>query len=210
MPLELSAEGLAIERGGRVLFSGLSFRAPAGAALTLTGPNGAGKTTLLRVLAGFGRAKSGQIQLRDEAGDRALGEHCHFVGHANAIKPTLTVSENAGFWASYLGEDEPGQHAARRAAAALGRFGLADLAHVPAGYLSAGQQRRLALARLLLARRPLWLLDEPTVSLDAASTAILADVMGAHLASGGIVIAATHVPLGLAGSAELRLGQAGT
>ncbi len=200
MPLMLTAEDLAIERGGRVLFSGLSFSAGSGEAVTLTGPNGAGKTTLLRALAGFCRIAAGAVRLTDQSGsEREMAGSCHFVGHANALKSALTVSENATFWARYLGQDTA------RVKPALQRFALAELAHIPAGYLSAGQKRRLALSRLVLAERPLWLLDEPTVSLDAASTAMLARVVNEHVSAGGIVIAATHIPLGLASPRELRL-----
>ena len=200
--MELRAENIAVERAGRILFSGLSFSAARGEALTLTGPNGAGKTTLLRTIAGFLTPAAGKIRLIGGPLEQDLAESCHFVGHANATKAALTVLENARFWAEYLGGD------ATLVEPSLGRFGLSALAHVPAGMLSAGQKRRLALARLLLAPRPVWLLDEPTVSLDAASTTILAEVVNAHVASGGIVIAATHIPLGLKAARELRLGGA--
>jgi heme exporter protein A len=200
MPLALTVENLAVERGGRVLFSNLFFRTVAGEAMTLTGPNGAGKTTLLRALAGFCRLAAGSVVLAEAAGERDMAENCHFIGHTNAVKPALSVWENAVFWARYLGGD------AAPVRPTLERFQLADLAHVPAGYLSAGQKRRLALARLLLAPRPLWLLDEPTVSLDTASTAILARAIDDHVAGGGIVLAATHIPLGVGRVRELRLG----
>lgn len=200
MRLTLTVEDVAVERGGRMLFSGLSFVAASGEALTLTGPNGAGKTTLLRSLAGFCRLAAGRISLSEGASEREMVESCHFITHSNALKAGLTVAENAAFWARYLGQDTS------TVAVALERFALKGLSHIPAGYLSAGQKRRLALSRLLLARRPVWLLDEPTVSLDAASTAILAGVVNGHVAEGGIVIAATHIPLGLASPRELRLG----
>ncbi len=202
MPLELSAEGLAVERGGRLLFEGLSFTLEAGQALLLKGPNGTGKTSLLRVLAGFLRPITGRVSLTGGQDARSLAEHCHWVGHANAVKPALTVEENAAFWATYLGASGDTRASL---AVALDRFGLTELAHIPAGYLSAGQKRRLGLARLLLVPRPIWLLDEPTVSLDADSTATLAGVIEAHLANGGLAIAATHLPLGLASARELQL-----
>lgn len=200
MPLQLAAEDLSVARGGRVLFSGLSFAVAAGETLLLTGPNGAGKTSLLRVLAGFLPAAQGRVVLRGGDAELDLAQQCHWIGHANAVKPALTALENARFWARYLG----GSDAA--AEAALDRFGLGALGHIPAGYMSAGQKRRLGLSRLLVAERPVWLLDEPTVSLDADSTAVLAEVVRGHVAAGGLAIAATHLPLGLAGARELRLG----
>jgi heme exporter protein A len=200
--MKLVADKLSASRGGRTLFSGLSFAVDAGAALLVTGPNGAGKTTLLRTLAGFLRPDAGSIRLEGAAPDRALGEQCHYVGHASAVKASLTVAENAGFWGRFLGG------ARGRLDAALETFGLAALRDIPAGYLSAGQRRRLGLARLLLAERPLWLLDEPTASLDSAAQEVLAGAVNRHLAAGGLAIAATHAPLGFAGARELPLGPA--
>ena len=195
----LLADNLTVERGGRAILSGLSFRAESGEAVLLTGPNGAGKTTLLRALAGYIRPLAGRVLLEGGGADLSLAEQSHFIGHLNAVKPSLTAQENLAFWAAYLGASHP-------PAAALDRLGLGDLGNVPAGYLSAGQRRRLALARLLVARRPLWLLDEPTVSLDAASVALFAELAAEHLAGGGLVVAATHSALGLANARELRLG----
>jgi heme exporter protein A len=206
MPLELIASELSLERGGRRLQTGLGLRAVGGTALLLTGPNGTGKTTLLRTIAGFIRPAAGTIRLLGgSAGDadRAIGERCHLIGHLNAVKPGLTVLENARFWAAFLGTMAETTDTA--VAAALVHFRLDGLLDVPAGYLSAGQKRRLGLSRLLLAARPVWLLDEPTVSLDKDSTATLADLANGHLAAGGIVIAATHLPLGLSPATELAL-----
>ncbi|MCL4767810.1 MAG: heme ABC exporter ATP-binding protein CcmA [Hyphomicrobiaceae bacterium] len=196
----LTVERLAVERGGRRVLSELSFEVAAGEALLLTGPNGAGKTTLLRTIAGFLAPASGRIALAGSSGEQPIAERAHYVGHTNAVRPTLTVEENASFWARYLGGSDG------RVRPALDRFGLASLAAIPTGYLSAGQKRRLALARLLLAQRPLWLLDEPSASLDASSTRVLAGVLDGHVAAGGLVVAATHLDLGLARSRELRLG----
>lgn len=196
----LSVEGLAVERGGQRVLDDLSFSVAAGEALLLTGPNGAGKTTLLKTIAGFLSPVSGLIRLTAAAGEQPLAEQTHYVGHRNGVRGTLTVEENARFWAGYLGGSADG------VVAALDRFGIASLAAIPTGYLSAGQRRRLALARLLLVSRPLWLLDEPSSSLDARSTAVLAGVLDEHVAAGGIVVAATHLPLGLARARELRLG----
>ncbi len=196
----LIVDGLAVERGGRRVLTDLSFQVAAGEALLLTGPNGAGKTTLLKTIAGFLSPLSGRITLASAADEQPIAERAHYVGHLNGVRATLTVEENARFWAQYLGGSEG------RAHAALERFGLASLTGIPTGYLSAGQKRRLALARLLLAHRPLWLLDEPSSSLDASSTRVLAGVLDEHIAAGGMVLAATHLSLGLARSRELRLG----
>jgi len=200
MPLTLIAENVSLERGGRRLLAGLSFSVAAGEALLVTGPNGAGKTTLVRAVAGHIAPATGSIRLEGASGERRLGEYCHAIGHANATKPAMTVAENVDFWARFLGGD-PG-----RTTAALERLGLAALADIPAGYLSAGQKRRLGLARLLVAERPIWLLDEPTVSLDSRSVGLLAEAIGAHRAAGGMVMAATHLDLGLAGARELHIG----
>jgi heme exporter protein A len=199
--MKLIAEKLCARRGGRNLFVGLSFSVAAGQALLLTGPNGAGKTTLLRTIAGFLPPEAGAVRLDGDAAGASVAERCHYVGHANAVKPSLTVAENAAFWSGFLGG------APDRLDAALATFGLAVLRDIPAGYLSAGQRRRVGLLRLLLAERPLWLLDEPATSLDTAAQAMLADAVNRHLAGGGLVVAATHLGLGFDGAQELRLGR---
>ena len=204
--MQLVAENLALERGGRTVVGGLSFRLASGEALLLTGPNGSGKTTLLRALAGFLAPSSGAILLAEAPPERERAELCHFVGHLDGTKSHLTVAENLAFWTAYL--DEGGGAQRERLEAALDRFDLAVLADIPAGYLSAGQRRRLALARLGVAERPIWLLDEPTVSLDAASVALLIKVIAAHLAGGGLAAIATHVPMALERAREVRLGAA--
>jgi heme exporter protein A len=200
--MKLIAEKLCARRGGRVLYDGLSFSVAAGQALVVAGPNGAGKTTLLRTLAGFLPAEAGRIDLDGGAAEASIAEQCHYVGHTNAVKPSLTVAENAAFWSGFLGG------APDRLDAALAAFGLAALRDIPAGYLSAGQRRRAGLLRLLLAERPLWLLDEPTTSLDTAAQEMLAGAVNRHLARGGLVVAATHVALGFDRAQELRLGRA--
>ena len=210
-PVQLIAEHLVIERGARAIIKDLSFAVGPGEALLLTGPNGAGKTTLLRALAGFLRPASGDIRLLGGEPETTIAEQSHIVGHANAVKVALSVRENVAFWVNYLGGPVGGPVGgqagdAERVENALGHFGLLELAEFPAGYLSAGQKRRLGLARLLAAERPLWLLDEPTVSLDTASTLLLAKAVNAHTAKGGIAIAATHLPLGLERVRELKLG----
>ena len=197
--MQLEAHDLTCIRGGRTVFEKISLQAGSGAGILLTGPNGSGKTSLLRLLAGFISPAKGSVSLAGGAEDMSVGEQCHFVGHLNGVKRTLTVSENLAFWADYLGGGD--------VAAALETFALSALADIPAGLLSAGQSRRLGLARLALAPRPVWLLDEPTVSLDAASQKILAGVVKSHIGGGGIVVASTHAPLGIKFARELRLGQ---
>ena len=201
--MELIATNLSIDRGGRRVVENLSFVVSQGQAMVLTGPNGAGKTTLLRALAGFLPLAEGTFRLAgaapDVEPDVEIAEQCHFVGHRDGVKAALSVLENLRFTSRYLG-DGSGLDAA------LDRLELTALADVPAAYLSAGQRRRLGLARLMLAKRPLWLLDEPTVSLDAASVETLAGIVQDHLAGGGIAVVATHIPLGLPKTATLVLG----
>ncbi len=198
--MQLIAENLILSRGGRTIFNGVSLSVDAGEALVLTGPNGSGKTTLLRALAGFLRPDGGTITVSGDE-EREPAELSHFVGHLEGVKAHLTVRENLTFWADYLegaGTVDVG--------AALKRFALAGLEDIPAGYLSAGQKRRLALARIIVAKRPIWLLDEPTVSLDAASVALLMMAIEEHLASGGLAVIATHVSLGLANERSMPIG----
>jgi heme exporter protein A len=200
--MRLRVWGLAIERGGRRLFADLSFEAGQGSALIVTGPNGVGKSSLLRALCGFLPVRAGGFALEGGDPERTVGEQAHYLGHADALKGALTAGENLAFWAGALGGDSS------RAAGgeALARVGLSHVIDFPARALSAGQKRRVALARLLVARRPLWLLDEPTTALDTAAQAAFAAIMQDFLNGGGIVVAATHAPLGLGGARELRLG----
>jgi heme exporter protein A len=203
--MRVSGHRLSCVRGGREVFCNLDFAVAGGEALTLTGRNGAGKTTLLRLIAGLLVPAAGRLDMDGGDPELSLAEQAHYLGHRDALKPSLSVAENLDFWAAYLG----GAKNAARRDMALEDVGLADLAHLPAGYLSAGQRRRLSIARLLVAPRPLWLLDEPTAALDVAAQARLADLMRAHLSGGGAIIAATHGPLGLEGVKELRMGGAG-
>jgi heme exporter protein A len=180
-----------------LVLDGVSFAVPAGGALVLTGPNGAGKSTLLRVLAGLKRVDAGRVLLdgREDFAGRVA-----FLGHQDAVKPGLSVLENLAFAARVGGGD---------AAAALEGVGLGGLAGLPARMLSAGQKRRVALARLGLLGAVVWLLDEPTVGLDGAAVEQFGVALEGFRAGGGIVVAATHVPLPLLGADELRLGGLG-
>ncbi len=211
-PMTLTVEGLAAERGGRPVFAGLGFVARAGEATAVVGRNGAGKSTLLRVLAGLLQPAAGRVALDppdDADPDTPVAERAHYLGHADALKPALTPRDHLGFVAALLGRGSAPAWSDGAAPAtldeALARVALSHAADLPCGYLSAGQRRRVALARLLVAKRPLWLLDEPATALDAASQAVLVEVMTDHLAGGGLIVAATHGPLGVAGLRELRL-----
>jgi heme exporter protein A len=201
-PTRLLASELACIRGGRTVFSGLSFTVAAGEVLLVTGPNGAGKSSLLRLLAGLLRIAAGRLELEGGDPDAPLGEQAHYLGHQDALKPSLAVAENLDFWARYLGSGAA-------TTPALDAVGLGGIASLPAAYLSAGQRRRLSIARLIAVERPLWLLDEPTSALDATAQTMLASLMRKHLAGGGMILAATHGPVGLDGAKELRLGGAG-
>jgi heme exporter protein A len=191
-------------RGGRRVFSGISFSVVSGRALLLTGPNGAGKSSLLRMIAGLIRPSEGRLAFEGGDSELSVGEQAHYLGHLDPLKPALTVTENLGFWTRFL--NGGATTAAAQPAMALTEVGLGDLADLPAGYLSAGQRRRLSLARILAVPRPIWLLDEPTTALDAASQERLFRLMGRHLSGGGIIVAATHGPVGLPEAGELRLG----
>jgi heme exporter protein A len=202
--MRLRAWDLTIERGGRWVIAGLTFEALEGSALLVTGPNGAGKTSLLRALAGFLPIEAGGFTLDGGDAERTVGEQAHYLGHADGVKSALTAGENLAFAAAMLGGDS--SRAAQ--AAALAALGLEHVIDFPARLLSAGQRRRAALARLLIAKRPLWLLDEPATALDTAAQGALASIMQAHLKDGGILVAAVHGSLGLDCAQELRLGAA--
>ncbi|MBX9760993.1 MAG: heme ABC exporter ATP-binding protein CcmA [Beijerinckiaceae bacterium] len=208
MPVLLSVEHLTLARGGRPLVSDLSISVTAGQALVVTGPNGAGKSTLLRALAGLLRPVSGRIAVAGAQieQDDPVAIHAHYVGHADALKGALTARENLAFWGAALGARAAASGAGASPEAVLERIGLPQVANLPAGWLSAGQKRRVALGRLLMAYRPIWILDEPATALDRAAQQRLAGTMAAHRAGGGLIIAATHAPLGLEDASELRLG----
>jgi heme exporter protein A len=197
--MRLEASELACVRGGREVFSGIGFAIGGGEALAVTGRNGAGKSSLLRLIAGLVRIAAGRLVLTGGDPDLPLAEQVHYLGHQDALKPSLTVAENLDFWTRYLGGGDP--------APALAAAGLDAVAKLPAGYLSAGQRRRLSIARLVAVRRPVWLLDEPTSALDRPAQDRLAELMRGHLTGGGIIVAAAHGPIGLNGAKELRLGE---
>lgn len=195
----LTAEGLACRRGGRAIFDGVGFRLGNGEAIALTGRNGAGKSSLIAMLCGRLRPEAGTIRL-DGLDDMSPAEAAHLVGHRDGLKTALTAAENLRFAQELLGQ--PGLTPAD----ALATVGLPHAGPLPVGYLSAGQRRRVALARLLVASRPIWLLDEPMAALDTGSQAMLSQLMQGHLAAGGAILAATHGPLGLDGARDLRIG----
>jgi len=198
--MQLLGFDLACIRGGRQVFSGLAFGIGTGEALVVTGPNGAGKSSLLRLVAGLVRPAGGKLALEGGDPELTIGEQAHYLGHQDALKSSLSVAEDIAFWASFLGGNDT------RVSTALATVGLAGLARLPASYLSAGQRRRLSIARLIAVTRPIWLLDEPTSALDTAAQAMLAELMRAHRAGGGLVLAAAHGPIGLDAAKELRLG----
>jgi heme exporter protein A len=200
--MRLIAEGLSCTRGSRLLFEGLGFSLDAGHALIVTGPNGTGKSSLLRLLAGLAPLQAGTVRLEGGLPDIPLAEQAHYLGHLDAHKAALSVAENLAFWRTVLGSP------ALSVEAALAEVGLGALAHLPVAVLSAGQKRRLALARLIVARRPLWLLDEPTTALDANAQSRVSALARVHLASGGLIVAATHAPLDFGSAQHLRLGEA--
>jgi len=201
--MRLIVENLDGERGGEPVFNGVNFTLDDGEALVVTGENGSGKSTLLRIVAGLMPATGGMIRL--EGGDEPwtdVASASHYLGHGNAMKAALTVEENLRFWQVFCGEphlDIP---------EAMEMVGLPQVGHLPYGYLSTGQKRRISIAKLLVSYRPLWLLDEPTAGLDARSEAQFAALMRAHLDDGGLIVAATHIPLGLEGAKRLRMGAA--
>ncbi|MER8830826.1 heme ABC exporter ATP-binding protein CcmA [Mesorhizobium sp. M0938] len=197
--MRLIAENLGGERGGETVFSGIDFALEKGQALIVTGPNGAGKSTLLRVVAGLLPVAAGRVHIEGGEDFPSVASACHYLGHQNAMKTALTVLENLRFWRDFSGADF------LSAEEALETVGLDGIGHLPFGYLSTGQRRRAAIAKLLVSRRPLWLLDEPTAGLDKASEGRFAVLMRKHLEEGGIVIAATHLPLGIEGAQELRM-----
>jgi heme exporter protein A len=205
--MRLEVTDIRVERGGRRVLDGLSFAIEPGEALIVTGPNGAGKSTLLRALAGLLPLAGGRIAVegREEQDAPSPRDIAHYVGHVDANKISLTAGENLAFWAAML-VNRQGRGGGVPVAEAVAAFGLEAIAELPVSVLSAGQRRRIALARLLVAARPLWLLDEPMTALDAAAQARLLGHMRIHLDRGGIVVAATHGPLDVRNARQLALG----
>ena len=198
--MRLTATDVAAERGGRTVIAGVTFALGAGELLAVTGPNGAGKSTLLRVVAGLITPASGSVRLTPEP-EAGIGPSTHYLGHLDGLKRAMTIEENLDFWRRLWGGDGD-------IGAAIETVGLGGVEHLPVAVLSAGQRRRVAIARMLMARRPVWLLDEPTTALDAAAEAMLGRLIEAHLAGGGVVVAATHRGLPHAPTATLALGRA--
>lgn len=197
--MRLSGRNLRCVRGGREVFAGLDFDVAAGEALAVVGANGAGKTSLLRLIASLLAPVEGAITLEGGDAEMTVAEQTHYLGHRDAMKSALTVTENLTFWADFLGGTPVDP------AACIAAVGLSHAASLPSDFLSAGQRRRLSIARLLTVHRPIWLLDEPTAALDLASQRVFAGLMTDHLSSGGIIIAATYNPLGIP-ARELHIG----
>lgn len=200
--MRLCAVDLACHRGGRDVFAGLNFAVASGEALAVTGRNGAGKSSLLRSILGLARITGGSLTLEGGDPELTIPEQAHYLGHQDALKPSLSVGENLRFWSNFLGargaEIRP----------ALDAVGLEELTDLPAAYLSAGQRRRLSIARLMVVKRPIWLLDEPTSTLDTNAQSRLTGLMQTHLSEGGLILAATHGPIGLGPVRELRFEDA--
>ncbi len=202
--MRLVAEGLGVERGGTELFSGLAFVLRQGEGMAVTGSNGTGKSTLLRILAGLLRPSAGSARVVGED-DTDCHNALHYLGPLNAMKDQLTAAENLSFWSGHLASYESADPVGVQEA--LNAVNLEHVADIPFGYLSTGQKRRVAIARLLCIQRPLWIVDEPTSGLDAASGKLFAGLAEKHLASGGILVAATHLPLGIVRLKSLQLGE---
>lgn len=201
--LELTARDLACSRGGRPVFSGLSFQVASGQVLAVTGPNGSGKSSLLRLLAGLLRPASGTVNCRGACEEEPVA---HYLGHLDALKPALTLTETLRFWGAIYRQDRPLTDMDMNETAET--VGLRHALNLPVGVLSAGQRRRAALARLMLTPRPLWLMDEPFAALDAKGEELLRKLMAGHVGRNGLIVAATHQPLPVPPDATIELGVA--
>ncbi len=197
--MQLYGRNVSCVRGERDIFNGLGFEISSGGALAVSGANGAGKSSLLRIIAGLLVPSTGEVVLEGGDADLTLGEQAHYLGHRDPIKGALTARENLEFWHGFLGGENTS------VAESLAAVGLAHAADLPAAFLSAGQRRRLSIARLLAVKRPVWLLDEPVSALDTEGQTLFATLMSTHLSGNGIIIAATHGPLGIPAQ-ELRVG----
>ncbi|GHB27843.1 cytochrome c biogenesis ATP-binding export protein CcmA [Pseudovibrio japonicus] len=206
--LKLVCQGVACDRGGRRVLNHVDLEVGSGEALIVQGPNGVGKSSLLRVIAGLVATAKGSITLEGGMAERSVAEQSHYFGHLDALKPLQTVLENLSFWRSFFEPADFGDGKVRESMSeleALDTLGIAHTASLPAGYLSAGQRRRLSVARLLVVPRPIWLLDEPTSALDKASEEVLLGLIADHIHAGGLVVAATHLPLNLPNTKFLNL-----
>ncbi|TWF50212.1 heme ABC exporter ATP-binding protein CcmA [Neorhizobium alkalisoli] len=203
--MRLTAENLSARRGEDLIFRDVSFALEAGESLVLTGRNGSGKSTLLRVIAGLLRPESGKVTWHapDAEEEMKAAEASHYLGHRNAMKTELSVTENLSFWRDFFSRRNDNRSLSVGEAADA--VGLGGIAHLPFGYLSAGQQRRMAFAKLLVSWRPVWILDEPTAALDVSAESVFTTLIKSHLKDGGIVLAATHQPLGLEKARELKM-----
>lgn len=199
-PHSLTVAGLACARGGAPVFEGVGFSLSPGEAIALTGANGSGKSSLLRIVGGLIKPAAGEAVLSAGGAPADLALASHYIGHALALEDSGSVLANVRFAARLLGGN------AGPAADFIARVGLSALSHAPVRQLSAGERKRLALARLLATPRPLWLLDEPTAALDSAGSALLGELAGAHLAAGGLILCATHGGLPFPVKARLNLG----
>lgn len=201
--MKLKVENMKLTRAGQDVVEGLSFEVSAGQALLVKGENGSGKSTTLRGVAGLLPLQEGEISLIDEAGkqfENPVREYCHYLGHQNGMKPSLSVHENLDFWQKFMGEN------LLSVEEALEEVDLIHTIDLPYYYLSAGQKRRVAIARLLVSDRPIWILDEPTSGLDAQSVTLFTSLAKAFVEDDGILIAATHLPLGLENTQTLEIG----
>jgi len=201
--MKLSVENLNLTRAGQTIVSDISFELSAGDALIVTGENGSGKSTTLRAVAGLLPLNLGSVKLFDETGKQFEGdvkEYCHYLGHQNGMKPSLTVRENLDFWQKFCGEPD------LTIEEALDEVDLVHTIDLPFSYLSAGMKRRVSIARLLVSDRPIWIVDEPTAGLDAHSVKMFTGLCKAFCEGGGILIAATHLPLGIETEKTLEIG----
>lgn len=202
--MKLSVNNMSVSRAGQAIVENISFELSAGEALVVTGENGSGKSTTLRAISGLLPITAGTVSLADETGkefENPVREYCHYLGHENAMKSALTVRENLEFWQDFMGEPLLSVNEA------LEEVDLTHTIELPFNYLSAGQKRRVAIARLLVSDRPVWILDEPTSGLDAQSVNLFSALAQAFCNDGGILVVATHLPLGLARGRTLEIGE---